>query len=132
MGIGTDRRTIDSLNAALRVYRRLGFRLLALFVLGFGAVIALGHLGPALRPPYGLYVLGQDLSTWGLVVLLRLVLVEFWWDGQQVRQALDDPNFPPEPYLGVLSGLTVVAQRAKAVGMEWSGFYGPLRPARGR
>ena len=130
--MSVDQRTIDSLNSALRVYRRLGLRLLALFVLGFAVVIALGYLSTALRPPYGLYILGEDPSTWGMVVLLLLILGEFWWESRQVRQALDDPNFPSEAHLGLLSGLTVMAQRAKAIGMEWSGFYGPLRPARGK
>jgi len=30
----------------------------------------------------------------------------------------------------LLYGTGVIAERAKAMGMEWRGLYGPLRPSR--
>ena len=123
--------SVDELNLALRLYRRLMLRLVLIVVLGFAAVFALGALGTALAPPYGLYVLGWDLGTWGLVILVALLIAELWWDGRAIGRALNDPVLLGFPVIGVLSGLGVIAQRANAMGMEWSGFFGPLRPVRG-
>ena len=130
MDVSAEQQTIDRLNEGLRVYRRFGFRLLGIFVLGLAAVIALGYLSTALSPPYGVYIFGEDLSTWGLIVMLLLLITEVTWESRQIRKALNDPQFPPEHYLGITSGLPVIAQRAKDIGMEWSGFFRPLRPSR--
>lgn len=127
-----DQSTVEDLDLALRLYRRLLLRLAALLVLGFAAVLGLGRLGTALSPPYGLYVLGWDLTTWGLLLLLALILLELWWEGRAIGRALNDPAMLASPIAGLLSGLGVIARRAEAIGMEWSGFLGPLRPARRR
>ncbi len=124
--------SVEDLDLALRIYRRLLLRLVVLFVLGMAAVVGLGYLGTYLAPPYGLRVFGQDLSTWGLMVLVVLLIAECWWEGRAVGRALQDPILLRSPIIGLLSGLGIVAQRASAMGMEWSGFLGPLRPRRKR
>ena len=124
--------SVEDLNLALRLYRRLFFRLFLLFFLGFPAVIGLSFLGTYLSPPYGLYIYGESLSTWGLIVLVTLLIAECWWEGRAVGRALHDSILLGFPVVGLLSGLSVVAQRANNMGMEWSGFFGPLRPRRRR
>ena len=124
--------SVEDLNLALRLYRRLLLRLVLIFVLGFAAVIGLSFLGTYLAPPYGLYIFGESLSTWGLIVLVVLMLAECWWEGRAVGRALQDPILLRSPMVGLLSGLSVVAQHANAIGMEWSGFLGPLRPRKKR
>ncbi len=124
--------SVEDLDLALRLYRRLLSRLVALFVLGFAAVVGLSYLGTYLAPPYGLYVFGESLSTWGLMLLVALLIAECWWEGRAVGRALQDPILLGSPIIGLLSGLGVIAQRANAMGMEWSGFLGPLRPRRKR
>lgn len=132
MNLKLDRSSVEDLDRALRLYRRLIFRLLAVLVLGFGAVIALSHLSTALSPPYGIYILGWDLTTWGLLAILALIFLEFWWEGRQIGQALDDPGMQSSPISGLMGGIGVIAERARAMDMEWSGFLGPLRPSRTR
>ena len=124
--------SVEDLNLALRHYRRLLRRSVVLFVVGLAAVVGLDFLGTYLAPPYGLYIFGQDLSTWGLTVLLVLVVAECWWEGRAIGRALDDPNLRRFPVVGLMSGLTTIAQQAKALDMEWSPFLGPLRPRRKR
>lgn len=125
-----DHSTVEDLNLALRLYRRLMVRLLAIVALGFAAVFGLSLLGTWLSPPYGLYIFGQDLMTWGLIALLFVLFAELWWDGRQIGRALNDPTLLSFPVAGLMSGLGVIAQRANAMGMEWSGFFGPLRSVR--
>lgn len=122
--------SVADLNLALRLYRRLLLRLVAILGLGLAAIVGLSYLGTYLAPPYGLYVFGEALSTWGLVVLVVLMLAECWWEGRAVGRALRDPILLRSPVTGLLSGLGVVAQRANAMGMEWGAFLGPLRPRR--
>ena len=124
--------SVEDLNLALRLYRRLFFRLVLLFVLGSPALVGLSYLGTYLSPSYGLYIYGESLSTWGLIVLVSLLIAEFWWEGRSIGRALDDPILLGSPVIGLMSGLGVIAQRANALGMEWSGFLGPLRPRRKR
>ncbi|GJE55212.1 MULTISPECIES: ABC transporter ATP-binding protein [Methylobacterium] len=132
MTLKLDQSSVEDLDLALRLYRRLVFRLLAILVLGFGAVIGLSHLGTALSPPYGIYILGWGLATWGLIGLLALIVLELWWEGRQIGRALNDPGMQASPIAGLMGGIGVIAERAQAMGMEWSGFLGPLRPARRR
>lgn len=132
MNLRLDRSSLEDLDQALRLYRRLILRLLAILVLGFGAVIGLSHLSTALSPPYGVYFLGWDLTTWGLLTVLALIFLELWWEGRQIGQALNDPGLQGSPISGLLGGIGVIAERARAMDMEWSGFLGPLRPSRRR
>lgn len=130
MTLSLDHSTVEELNLALRLYRRLMARLPAILILGFAAVLALSRLGTWLSPPYGLYLLGEDLTTWGLIAVLALLFAELWWEGRQIGRALNDPALSSSPITGLMSGLGVIAQRANAMGMEWSGLFGPLRPVR--
>lgn len=132
MSASLDASSIEELNLALHCYRRLVIRLVALLVLGFAAIIALARLSTWLSPPYGVYILGEDLATWGLIAVLALLVAEIWWEGRRIGLALNDPTLLASPIVGVLSGITVIARRATAMGMEWSGFLGPLRPVRHR
>ena len=124
--------SVAELNLALRLHRRLLLRLVAIFFLGLAAVVGLSYLGTYLAPPYGLYLFGESLTTWGLIALLVLIIAECWWEGRCIGRALRDPLLLRLPLVGLMSGLGVIAQRAHALGMEWSGFLGPLRPRRGR
>lgn len=127
-----DHSSIEELNLALRHYRRLPLRLLIILVLGFAAAFGLGRLGTWLSPPYGVYVFGEDLATYGSIAVLALAFAELWWEGRRIGRALNDPVPPASPVSGSMSGLGVVARRADAMGMTWSGFFGPLKPVRGR
>ncbi|WP_338665756.1 hypothetical protein VQH23_11380 [Pararoseomonas sp. SCSIO 73927] len=122
--------SVEDLNAALRIYRRLPLELLGFLLLLFASLIGLSWLSTAISPPYGVYILGQGLVTWGLLLLLALLFGLFWWRGRQIGQLLDDPVLTGSPVTFLLSGTGIIAERAKAMGMEWSGFYGPLRPRR--
>ena len=125
-----DRPSVADLDAALRIYRRLLPVLLVIVVGGFAAVIGLSHLGTWLKPPYGLRVMGWTLTEWGLVLLVVGLLAYLWVTGRKLGRLLDDRTLLSFPIVGILSGLQVIAQHANARGMEWSGFFGPLRPAR--
>lgn len=127
-----DASSVEDLNEALRHYRRLPLELLGILVLAPFAVLGLARLGTALSPPYGLYVLGWDLTTWGLLALLALIFGLFWWRGRQIGAVLQDPHLIASPIGALMSGIGVIAQRAKEKDMEWSGFFGPLRPVRRR
>lgn len=130
MNRNLDHSIVEDLDLALRLSRRVMVRLPTIVVLGFAAVVGLAFLGTWLSPPYGLYNFGEDLMTWGLIALLIVLFAELWSDGRQIGRALNDPLLLWHPPLGLLSGVSVIAQRARTMGMEWSGFYGPLRPVR--
>ena len=121
------------LNDALRIYRRLPLDLLGMMVLL--VVLLLGLLGlprlsVALAPPFRLYVFGMGLTEFGLLALLAAMFGLFRWRGKQVGTILQDPVLLADPVGALVHGIGVIANRAKAMGMEWSGFFGPLRPAR--
>ncbi len=120
----------DDLNAALRVFRRLPLELLGFLILLPVVGIGLSRLSQALSPPYGVYILGQGLVTWGLLLMLALLFGLFWLRGRQIGRLLDDPVILASPVTSLLSVPELLARRANALGMEWSGFYGPLRPRR--
>lgn len=132
MTVTLNQSSVEELNLALRHYRRLPLRLLLILVLGFAADFGLGWLGRWASPPYGVYVFGEDLATWGLIALLALTFAALWWEGRQIGRALNDPVLLASPVTGLMSGIGVIARRADAMGMKWSGFFGPLRPVRAR
>lgn len=122
--------SVEDVNSALRVFRRLPLELLGFLVLLPLILIGLSGLGTALAPPYGLYVLGWSLVTWGLLLMLALLFGLLWWRGRQIGHLLSAPHIVDSPVMNLLLVPGVLAQRAQALGMEWSGFYGPLRPGR--
>lgn len=122
--------SVDDLNAALRVFRRLPLELLGFLVLLPIVGLGLSRLGTALAPPYGVSVFGQGLVTWGLLLMLALLFGLLRWRGRQVGHLLNDPDILAAPVTSLLSVPGLLAERARALGMEWSGFYGPLRPRR--
>ncbi|KQP38421.1 hypothetical protein ASF49_05325 [Methylobacterium sp. Leaf104] len=128
--LSLDSVSVEDLNAALRVFRRLPLELLGFLILLPIVCIGLSRLGTALAPPYGVYVFGQGLVTWGLLLMLALLYGLFWWRGRQVGRLLNDPDIVASPVMSLLSVPGLLAERAQALGMEWSGFYGPLRPRR--
>ena len=117
-------------NAALRVVRRLPLELLGFLILLPIVGIGLSWLSTALAPPYGLSIFGQGLVTWGLLLTLALLFGLFWWRGRQVGLLLHGPAILASPVMSLMSVPGVLAARAQALGLEWSGFYGPLRPRR--
>lgn len=123
-----DQSSVEDLNAALRVYRRLPLDLLFFLIVLAGSLVVLPMISTALSPPYGVYILGTGLTAWGLILLLACLLGLFWWRGRQVAEALNDPELHAAPISGLLHGQALIAERANAMGMEWSGFFGPLRP----
>jgi hypothetical protein len=130
-----ERLTLDSvspeeLNAALRVFRRLPLELLGFLVLLPVVGIGLSWLSQALSPPYGIYILGQGLVAWGLLAMLALLFGLFWLRGRQVGRLLNDPGILASPVMSLPFVPSLLAERALALDMEWSGFYGPLRPRR--
>ena len=124
--------SVEDLNTALRLYRRLLLRMMLIVLCGFVGAVLLSKLGSALSPPAGVSILGQGLGSWGLLATLLLLLGELWLDGHAIGKALNDPLLKSLPPLGIMSGMTLIAQRAVALGMEWSGLLGPLRPAKRR
>ena len=125
-----DGSSVEDLDTALRLYRRLLLRIVLILLGGVALAVMLSGLGALLAPPYGVRLLGQGLETWGLFATLALLLAEVWVDGRAMGRALRDPMLQWLPVVGVLSGMTIIAQRAHALGMEWGGFLGPLRPVR--
>jgi hypothetical protein len=122
--------SVEDLNAALRVFRRLPLELLGFLILLPIVGVGLSWLSAALAPPYDLYIFGEGLVTWGLLLMCALLFGLLWWRGRQVGRLLNDPAILASPVMSLLSVPSVVAERAQALGMEWSGFYGPLRPCR--
>ena len=125
-----DRPSVEDLDEALTIYRRLLVTSLAIVVLGFAAVIGLSFLGTWIAPPYGLRIGGWSLTKIGMVVLVFGLLAYLWITGRKLGVLLDDQTLRSMPIVGILTGLQVIAGHAHARGMEWSGFFGPLRPAR--
>lgn len=128
--LSLDAVSVEDLNAALRVVRRLPLELLGFLILLPIVGIGLSWLSTALAPPYGLSIFGQGLVTWGLLLTLALLFGLFWWRGRQVGLLLHDPAILASPVMSLMSAPGVLAARAQALGLEWSGFYGPLRPRR--
>lgn len=124
--------TADDLDAALRLFRRLPLELLGFLILLPVLGIGLSRLSTALAPPYGVYILGQGLVTWGLLLLLALLFGWLWRRGRQIGRLLNDPGLMASPATGLLSAPAVLARRAQTLGLEWTGFFGPLRPVQGR
>lgn len=127
-----DQAEVDRLNAALRLYRRVMLRVVAIGVLGLPGVVAVSFLSGLLSPPYGVYIFGQSLTDWAMVLLVVLLVAVVWLGGRAVGHALRDPVLLTVPAIGLLSAGTVIGQRAKAIGMVSGPFLGPLRPMRGR
>lgn len=123
-----DHSSVKDLNAALRIFRRLPLELLGFLVLLPISILGLSRLSTALSPPYGVYIFGQGLVTWGLLLLIALLFGLFWWRGRQVGRLLNEPALVASPITGLLSGTGILAEKASAMNMEWSGFFGPLRP----
>lgn len=132
MNPNADGPSVEDINRALRLYRRLLLRIMIIFCGGIVIDILLVKLGTVIAPPYGVIILGEGLGVWGMIAILGLLLAEIWVDGRAIGDALNDPVLRRMPALGLMTGLTVIAQRANAIGMEWSGFLGPLRPAKRR
>lgn len=125
-----DESSVEELNQALGIYRRFCIELLGIFILIPLVLLGMSRLSSALAPPYGLYFLGWDLTTWGLLAVLALMFGLFWLRGRQLATILHGPGMAGSPFWMVLNGIGVIAERAEQIGMEWSGFLGPLRNAR--
>ncbi|MBO1081785.1 hypothetical protein [Roseomonas haemaphysalidis] len=119
---------VEDVNAALRIFRRLPLELLGFLILLPVVGVGLSKLSTILSPPYGLYIFGQGLVTWGLLLMLILLFGLLWSRGRHIGRLLNDPVIMASPVVSLLSAPGVLAKRANALGMEWSGFYGPLRP----
>lgn len=128
--LSLDSVSVEDLNAALRIFRRLALEVLGFLILLPIVLIGLSRLGTALNPPYGLYIFGWDLVTWGLLLILVPLFGLLWRRGRQIGRLLNDRGILASPLISLLSVPGVIARRAQALGMEWTGFYGPLRPAR--
>lgn len=125
-----DQSSVEELNEALRLYRRLLLELLGVLVIIPLLLLGLPRLSTALSPPYGLHVMGMDLTEWGLLALLAGMLGLFWWRGRRIGTALQDSGLMAALVGALPGGVGVIADRAKAMGMAWRGSFGPLRPVR--
>ncbi len=65
-----------------------------------------------------------------MVVLVAELLGYLWVTGRKLGRLLNDQTLLSFPVVAILSALTVIAERAQAMGLEWSAFFGPIRPAR--
>lgn len=130
---GLNPSSVDDLNLAVRLYRRLMLRMVAIVLIGFAAAIMLSWVGTLISPPYGVYIYGESLAELTLMVMLFALVAEFYWEAWQISPVLHEPSlrFLPIPLL--LTGMLTVSQRAHAMGMRRSGFLGlgPLRPVGG-
>lgn len=61
--LSLDYASVEDLNAALRVFRRLPLELLGFLILLPIVGVGLSWLSSALAPPYGLYIFGEGLVT---------------------------------------------------------------------
>ena len=111
--------SVEDINEALRLLRRMSARIAIIFVGGLVLTMLL-------------FMMSGTLGEIGLIALLVALIAEIWIDGRAMGVALGDPTLKTLPLIGVLSAPTAIAQRANAIGMEWTGFFGPLRPQRRR
>ncbi|MBV8769226.1 MAG: ABC transporter ATP-binding protein [Hyphomicrobiales bacterium] len=119
--------TIDELNLALRLMRRLLLRVFAIGTLGIVAAIAFAWAVRQITPS-GFHFVGFSSDDLGMVVVFVLVFAEIFWDGRKVGRALRDPMMARMPVLLMMSMGTTVAQKAAELGMKPGPFFGPLRP----
>lgn len=122
--------SVQTLNEALRLYRRLILRIMIVVFGGFALVIALSYLSHFLSPPYGVHLFGWSLTEWGMVILVVSLVGYLWRMGRRIGLLLGDPGILAMPVIGVLSAPAAIAPHAHAMGMEWTGFFGPLRPVK--
>jgi len=122
--------TVAELDLALALYRRLILHLFVAAVLFILVAVGLSYLSTALSPPYGVIIGGEDISIWGMLGMLIIMIALLWWDGRAIARVLNDPvGFP---LISSITAFIEIGRRAHAMGMEWSGFFGPLRPSRKR
>jgi hypothetical protein len=112
--------TVERVDTALRLYRRMLGRAGLIVLVGLVAALVVGRL------------LGQGAATTLLIATLVALVAEIWIDGRAMGRALDDRVLLTMPLVGFISAPTILAQRAVALGMEWGPRFGPLRPARKR
>jgi hypothetical protein len=120
--------TVDELNRALHLGRLMFFGIFAIVFGGFALSIAFAIIGNQFNKPYGLYIGGQGLGTWGLVFTLVALIVYMYWIGFKIGKVLRDPVMFLIPGLGIMLMGQVVTQRAKELNMKPGFLMKPLRP----
>ncbi|MBV8962832.1 MAG: hypothetical protein JOY67_06350 [Hyphomicrobiales bacterium] len=119
--------TIDELNLALRLMRRLLLRVFAISTLGIVAAIAFAWIVRQITP-YGFHFAGFSSDDLGMIVVVVLVIAEIFSDGRKVGRVMRDPMMMRMPVLLMMSMGTTVARKAAELGMKPGPFFGPLRP----
>ena len=119
MTSGEAQPSVEDINRALRLLRRMLARIALIFVGGLILDVILFQFSGA-------------LGEFGLIALLVALIAEVWIDGRAIGHAIGDSTLKAMPLLAMLSAPQAIAQRADAAGMEWTGFFGPLRPKRRR
>jgi hypothetical protein len=131
MGEHTGTATVDDLNLALRLLRRIFWRTFLILALGIIASIVLNWISYQIREYGAVYIAGASLPEWAMMVTLVVMIAELYWDGRKVGRVLQDPLMMWLPALGLMSAPAVIAQKAAPLGMRPGLFLGSLRPKRG-
>ena len=116
--------TVDDLNLALRLLRRMFLRMFVIFALGIVASIVLNWISHQISE-YGVYFAGTGLPEWGMMATLVIMIAELYWDGRKVGRILQDPLMMRSPATGFMSAPAVIAQKAAPFGMKPGPFLGP-------
>jgi len=120
--------SIEDLARALRLWRRLFLRFVAICVFGLIAAVVLSVLSNKINPPYGVYIAGNGLGEWALIATLVLLVAELYWDGIKIGRIMHDPLMMILPGLGMLTSVNTIVQKAAAKGMRPDRTLGGLRP----
>jgi hypothetical protein len=120
--------TVEDLNRALQLFRRILRRILVILILGIAGSIVLNLIGEKINPPFGIHLGGMGVAEWVLVVALIAMIVELYWHGRRIGRLINDPIMKSMPALGLMSVGAVIAQNAAAKGMKPGFFMGQLRP----
>jgi hypothetical protein len=123
-----DTLTVDDLNLALRLWRRLMLRIFAIAFFGLIGAFFVDTLSYEIDPPYGLHFAGMRLEDWWWTGVVVILIMETYWDGRKIGRIMGDPVMMTFPAMGMLSVITTISQKAAAMGMTSSRFLGPLQP----
>jgi hypothetical protein len=121
--------TVDDLNMALRLLRRIFRRAFLIFAVGIIATIVLNWISHQISE-YGVRIADASLPEWALMATLVVMIAELYSDGRKVGRVFQDPLMMWLPALGLMSAGAVVAQKAALLRMRPGMFFRPLRPKR--
>jgi len=128
MSNNNDPSTVEELNAVLRLGRRMAIGMYSIIPIGFVLALILAIVGNQFNKPYGLYIAGEGLGTWGVGFTFIALLLDMYWIAFKLAKALRNPIIFVMPLFGIMLTGTVVTERAKKLNMKPGFFMGPLKP----